>query len=110
MSGLITNYERHVEPNKYAGAIQELIAAGDGAAYAIVGTTEKVEGVRGGTIANEIVHFQNAAREANFSAVKDSTEDQGDGTTKAFMVLVPKRTRTVKPKGETAEVADKPKK
>lgn len=106
--GVITGYEVPATANPYKGDIDALINAGEGAAYELVKPTKAPEGKRG-SIATERVKFQNAARDAGYTAKVTENDEHDDGTTRLVFVLVPKRERVVKPKGETATPADKPK-
>lgn len=97
---IIKNYERPVPVNPFAADIDALIDAGDGAAYELIAQTEKTEGVRG-TITSQRARFQDAAREAGYSARVMEKEEREDGTTRLVFVLADRRTRT--PKGAPAD-------
>lgn len=88
---IIQNYERPTAVNPFKADVDALIDAGENAAYELIGQTEKTEGVRG-TIASRRARFQDAAREAGYSARVVESEDREDGTTRLVLVLAPKRT------------------
>ncbi len=102
---IITGYKAPAPVNPFAKDIADLIDAGEGAAYELIGNTEKTEGVRG-TIASQRANFQTAAREAGYSAKMTENDVREDGTTRLVFILVPKRTRKAKPSSDSA-VADK---
>jgi len=101
--GVIQNYTAPAPVNPYAKDVDALIDAGEGAAYELIATDK--EGKRG-SAANERVKFQNAAREAGYTAKVTENETFEDGSLRFVFILVPKRSRTVKPKDEAK--AEKP--
>lgn len=103
---ILTNYVAPKAANPFAGAVKELAEAGEGAAFELVAQTEKTEGVRG-TIVSQRARFQDAAREAGYSARVTENDAREDGTTRLVFVLGDKRVRTVKPKG--VDAPEKPK-
>ena len=105
--GVITNYTAPAPVNPYRKDVDALIDAGEGAAYELIGKTVPEEGKRG-SIATERVKFQNAAREAGYTAKVAEDEDREDGMTRLVFILVPKRERKVKTdKAEKPEVKGK---
>jgi hypothetical protein len=108
--GLRTNYTAPTAENPYKGAIQELIAAGDGAAWDITVPTNPEKGA---TAETHKARFQDAARAAGYSAKVTETSEEGENTTYVF-VLKDRRVRNAKPKDEApaeapAESAETPK-
>lgn len=101
MSGLIQKFERPAAPNEFADAIKELIAAGEDAAWELVGPTTSPEGKRVANIETMKLKFQAAARDAGRSAreVLASRVVQADET-RIVMVLSPVKG------DESDEVAD----
>lgn len=106
--GVITNYTPATPKNRYADAVAELIAAGNGAAYEMIAATEKGD-TKGAVpfIDTEVVAFQTAAREAGYTAVQDraAREVREDGTTRVVFTLTTLRER----KTGDAESAPEPK-
>lgn len=106
--GLIQNYTKPAAVNPYKDDIDALIDAGEGAAYELIAPTKAVEGKRG-SIATERVKFQNAARDAGYTAVvtedsdRPGSEAREDGNTRLVFILTAKRDRVVKPKTEDAK-------
>lgn len=84
--GIITNYERPKAENKYKADVDALIDAGEGAAFELIAPTKSVEGKRG-AISTEHVRFQEAARDAGYTARQTESEDREDGTTRRVYVL-----------------------
>lgn len=105
--GILTNYQRPTAPNRYADDIAALAKAGEDAAYELIAPTKAAEGVRG-SISTEHAAFQEAAREAEFTARQVESEDREDGTTRRVYVLTAKRGHTRRDKSAEAatEVAD----
>lgn len=93
---IITNYVAPKAVNPFAKVVDELAAAGEGAAFELVAQTEKTEGIKG-TIVSQRARFQDAAREAGYSARVTENESREDGTTRLVFVLGEKRTRKAKP-------------
>lgn len=92
---ILTNYVAPKAVNPFAKTIDELVDAGDGAAFELIAQTEKTEGVTG-TITSQKARFQDAAREAGYSARAVENEARLDGTTRVVFILAGKRTRTAK--------------
>lgn len=110
---ILTNYKAPSAVNPFAKTIDEMVDAGEGAAFELIANTEKTEGVRG-TIASQRARFQDAARDAGYSAKTTENDEREDGTTRLVFVLVPRRTRkpnTVKPdaKADAPKAASKTK-
>lgn len=99
--GIITGYKAPERVNPFAKDIDAMIDAGEGAAYELIANTEKVEGQRG-TIASQRARFQDAARDAGYSAKVTESEDREDGTTRVVFILGPKRERKASTKPENA--------
>lgn len=99
---ILTGFTVPAKENPFAADVAELAAAGDDAAFELIAQTEKTEGVTG-TISSKRAQFQDAAREAGFSArvVPTATEVREDGTTRIVLVLNARRTRA--PKGEAKQ-------
>lgn len=101
MSGLIKKFERPAAPNEFAPAIQELIAAGEEAAWQLTGPTTSPEGKRVANIETMKLKFQAAARDAGRSAREVLASRAVDGeNTSIVMVLSPVKG------DESDEVAD----
>lgn len=91
---IIKNYVAPKSVNPFAGVIDELIDAGEGAAYQHTAPTEK--GEKGSDIATDKRNIQNAAREAGYSARVVESDDDGKGTSRIVVILAPKRVRRSK--------------
>lgn len=107
--GLIQKYTKPAPVNPYKDDIDEMIDAGPGVAYELIAPTKAVEGKRG-SIATERVKFQNAARDAGYTAIVVEDSDRAteanyevEGQTRLVFILTDKRTRTV-----ATPVEDKP--
>lgn len=109
--GIITGYSKPAPVNPYKGDIDAMVDAGEGAAYELIAPTKAVEGQRG-SVATERVKFQNAARDAGYTAVVVEDSDRAgqapreDGNTRLVFILTDKRERTVKEKAADAAKAD----
>ena len=103
---ILTNYTAPAPVNRYAKDVDALIDAGEGAAYEMVHPTVAAEGKRG-SIATERVTFQNAARDAGYTARVVENDEREDGTTRLVFILADKRTRTVKAKDAQPEAEAK---
>lgn len=101
---ILTNYSIPAPVNPYAKDVDALIDAGEGAAYELVAPTKPAEGKRG-SVATERVKFQNAARDAGYTARVVEDEDREDGTTRLVFILTDKRERNVKPKADAKQTA-----
>lgn len=108
--GLIQNYTKPSAANPYKADIDAMIDAGEGTAYELIAPTKAVEGKRG-AIATERVKFQNAARDAGYTAVvtedsdRPGAEAREDGNTRLVFVLTPKRERNTQPKTEDTKAS-----
>lgn len=91
--GLIQKYVRPKAVNKYAEDVKALAAAGEDAAFDIIAPTKAAEGSRG-SIATEHAKFQEAARDAGFTARQVESVDNEDGTTRRVYILTDKRSHT----------------
>lgn len=100
--GVITGYQAPAPVNPYKGDIDQLIDAGEGAAYELIAPTKPAEGKRG-SVATERVKFQNAARDAGHTARVVEDTEREDGTTRLVFILTAKRERVTKPKADTAD-------
>lgn len=114
--GIMTGYQKPAPANPYKKDIDAMIDAGEGAAYELIAPTKAAEGKRG-SVATERVKFQNAARDAGYTAVvtedsdRPGQEPREDGNTRLVFILTDKRERTVKEKNADAakaEAAGKP--
>lgn len=109
--GIITGYQKPAPVNAYKGDIDAMIDAGEDAAYELIAPTKAVEGQRG-SIATERVKFQNAARDAGYTAVvtedsdRPGSEPREDGNTRLVFQLTEKRTRTTREKNIDATEAE----
>lgn len=99
---ILTNYTVPAPVNPYAKDVDALIDAGQGAAYELTAPTKPAEGKRG-SVATERVKFQNAAREAGYTARVTEDDEREDGTTRLVFILTEKRERVVKSKAENAD-------
>lgn len=86
--GLRQNYTKPKAANRYKDAIDQLIKAGKGAAWDITAPTKAVEGTRG-SIATEKVLFQEAARDAGYTA-RETERTEADGQTTLVFMLTEK--------------------
>lgn len=96
--GVIKNFVPPVavKVNPFDKDVADLIAAGEGAAFELIGKTPEPDAERQrGTIDSDKRLFQDAARAAKHSAreVDGTREDLGDGTTRLVLILRPERKR-----------------
>lgn len=99
---ILKNYVAPKAVNPFASVVDELIDAGEGAAFEHIAHTERTEGVTG-TAATDRKRFQDAARDSGYSARIVENDEREDGTTRLVFILTAKRTRTVKPVEDTPE-------
>lgn len=98
MAGIIKNYVAPVavHDNPYTADVAKLIAAGEGAAYAVEGPIPTGAERERGTVESDKRLFQDAARAAGFSARETERYVNENGNAEIVFVLRPERKRKVK--------------